>query len=620
MKKKNERNYNILIIIGVYLIMVTFFALFNNKEQDMANIIIGGIFFVIVGIIFAVAYFRNLRPANKTTEQLNKAVRKIEDDFKANNSQLLWESYVKNEEKLFAENSLLQKWYDEYIDESMRLNDMSGGFSCDIEDYINMEIFDMIYARHITGLIPGTMTGLGILGTFVGLTIGLKSFHTGSSEEIQNSIIPLMDGIKVAFYTSIYGMIFSLVFNFVYKAEITRAEKSVSRFLSAYRKYVRPDAEHNNISTSMQYQQRITASIGEEFIRTLSENLTKSLQQIMTPQFERMNRTIEDFAKVASRTQTDGMEVIVNHFVDNMNSSLGEKFTDLAEILENTFEMQNANNEKMKTITEDLCHLSERIITINDASADIVKKFSDYTDKLDYLQQSINAGYKQVQKQMETNNTTIIRLKECAETLSLQITKLSEYQTNMDTRMQKMTELFDEFVSSSQSLTKEMKQEFNSYIENVREICKNDINSFCEITQKNLNILSDISKHLTDNMNISASNLNEAVEQLKKSLNISFTDTFTQFDRHLSEICQHLSGTILQIEDSTNSAGQFITTSYSDMEETIETFVSEMKNLISLQMSQQQNDTIHAEENNQDDTTNLLKSTKTVSLQKEVKN
>ena len=183
-----------------------------------------------------------------------------------------------------------------------------------------------------------------------------------------------------------------------------------------------------------------------------------------------------------------------------------------------------------------------------------------------------------------------------------------------------MTELFDEFVSSSQSLTKEMKQEFNSYIENVREICKNDINSFCEITQKNLNILSDISKHLTDNMNISASNLNEAVEQLKKSLNISFTDTFTQFDRHLSEICQHLSGTILQIEDSTNSAGQFITTSYSDMEETIETFVSEMKNLISLQMSQQQNDTIHAEENNQDDTTNLLKSTKTVSLQKEVKN
>ncbi len=64
------------------------------------------------------------------------------------------------------------------------------------------------------------MTGLGILGTFIGLTIGLQQFNTGSASEITNSISPLIQGIKVAFHTSIYGMVFSLIFSFVYKNKL----------------------------------------------------------------------------------------------------------------------------------------------------------------------------------------------------------------------------------------------------------------------------------------------------------------------------------------------------------------------------------------------------------------
>ena len=72
----------------------------------------------------------------------------------------------------------------------------------------------------ISEQIPGVMTGLGILGTFIGLTLGLSRFSLGSDIDtslMQTSISGLLEGIKTAFITSIFGVVYSLLFNFFYK-------------------------------------------------------------------------------------------------------------------------------------------------------------------------------------------------------------------------------------------------------------------------------------------------------------------------------------------------------------------------------------------------------------------
>lgn len=55
---------------------------------------------------------------------------------------------------------------------------------------------------------PGFLTSLGILGTFVGIIIGLYEF---SLEEIDRSIADLMAGLKTAFITSVIGLALSLL-------------------------------------------------------------------------------------------------------------------------------------------------------------------------------------------------------------------------------------------------------------------------------------------------------------------------------------------------------------------------------------------------------------------------
>lgn len=57
---------------------------------------------------------------------------------------------------------------------------------------------------------------LGVLGTFIGLTISLGSIDAGGSELVEN-VVGVLAGIDMAFYTSIAGMGFSLIMTVLIK-------------------------------------------------------------------------------------------------------------------------------------------------------------------------------------------------------------------------------------------------------------------------------------------------------------------------------------------------------------------------------------------------------------------
>ena len=57
----------------------------------------------------------------------------------------------------------------------------------------------------------GTLVGLGLLGTFLGLTCGIWGFESSNSEQIQSSIQSLLDGMGTAFSTSLLGMTLSII-------------------------------------------------------------------------------------------------------------------------------------------------------------------------------------------------------------------------------------------------------------------------------------------------------------------------------------------------------------------------------------------------------------------------
>lgn len=72
-----------------------------------------------------------------------------------------------------------------------------------------------------------SLVGLGLLGTFLGLTIGVASFDSSNVEHIQSSIQTLLAGMGTAFLTSLFGMSLSLIFIFFDKRWSNRLSKDL---------------------------------------------------------------------------------------------------------------------------------------------------------------------------------------------------------------------------------------------------------------------------------------------------------------------------------------------------------------------------------------------------------
>ena len=68
---------------------------------------------------------------------------------------------------------------------------------------------------------PGILTGLGVLGTFVGLQIGIGGLDLDLTnvkpEDLSGKITPLINGCSTAFATSVWGVVCSLLFTVIEK-------------------------------------------------------------------------------------------------------------------------------------------------------------------------------------------------------------------------------------------------------------------------------------------------------------------------------------------------------------------------------------------------------------------
>lgn len=124
--------------------------------------------------------------------------------------------------------------------EKARRQSRSGVVVTELDELVNE---DFLAARRWQGLmyqIPGTLTGLGILGTFIGLIVGIRSLQFETMPAALDSIQRLLSGVTTAFYTSIAGVILSILFNILYKSLWNVLMRELGIFQEEFKWYVIP--------------------------------------------------------------------------------------------------------------------------------------------------------------------------------------------------------------------------------------------------------------------------------------------------------------------------------------------------------------------------------------------
>lgn len=236
----------------------------------------------------------------------------------------------------------------------------------DIEDYVNENEVDGIIRKRLIELIPDVLTSLGILGTFIGLVVGLKNFEPSNYEAMTSSVSSLVDGIKVAFLTSIYGLSLSLVFGYGTKVAYSDLMESLRTFLDRFHHFVIPSAEAETRNLMVNYQGEQTEAMGK-MTEQFSEHLANSFERVITPSFRKMNQSMDILTETMAKGQEELLKGLLDDFLLKMRASFQLQFDNFNQALEDLTKAQKSVTDNTKTLYRDMAQ--EMRVTFDAESA-----------------------------------------------------------------------------------------------------------------------------------------------------------------------------------------------------------------------------------------------------------
>lgn len=259
------------------------------------------------------------------------------------------------------------------------------GLSCDVEDYINDETTLRDFAHfQLSEVIPGILTSLGILGTFIGLMRGLGHLDLSSANKTVTSIHVMISGMTFAYGTSIAGLVCSLVFNILFRSAQGSATGAMDDFNQAFTEVVmqRPLDEQVRQTCYMEDQAAFLAHAFSEVNLRLESGIGTAIDRNFAPIAQSMNQ----FILSETQSQLEGLNHVVNSFVDQMNGALGGQFVQLGRTLSQINQQQAVSQESLSATMTAADTILASIQRTGEVTQAVIDRFDGYIGELSRAQ------------------------------------------------------------------------------------------------------------------------------------------------------------------------------------------------------------------------------------------
>ena len=327
-----------------------------------------------IAVVTLIGFFKCLIPLWRNTIALRRAISRLQDNAGKPLEKPVWQ------ESRFVGKRLKNSWL-RFLQNAEQLD--RRGLPTNVEDYINDDT-----VTHGPGnaglaeLIPNLLTSLGILGTFMGLSRGLSSLNFSDSTQLIQGIPDLLGGMRFAFGTSVAGISCSLVFNMINRISQGSSYRAIDDFVTSFTQLAMSRPLDNDVQLICQNQDRnfMLQGINDTLVDRLADNVGRSISRAMAPVSESMDR----FIVGATRNQIEGVNHIVSRFLVEMDRSMGNQFTSLAQTMS---ALEQAQVQAARRTAENLS-VAEGIIR----NAQSLQEVTDRAlDKFDAYMQGINA-------------------------------------------------------------------------------------------------------------------------------------------------------------------------------------------------------------------------------------
>jgi hypothetical protein len=225
-------------------------------------------------------------------------------------------------------------------------------------------LFQKKYAERNIPSYPAFFTTLGILGTFLGISYGLWFFDPSN---VEKSFPALLSGLKTAFWASLLGISFALIFK-------------VRDIYANSHKKVGEAGTQVTIRDLLLALNSIQVSLaGREDSSLISQ--MKLMRQDQSDQLGQLRISMDTFmkgmAEHGSETLVEALKNLIQDFDSKINAQLGESFHQLNDALGKVLVWQEAYQGQMagmlelqKEATALLAPISEGFVALSERSMD----------------------------------------------------------------------------------------------------------------------------------------------------------------------------------------------------------------------------------------------------------
>ena len=321
----------------------------------------------------------------------------------------------------------------------------------------------LVANRRIVEYFPTFVSTLGVLGTFYGITIGLLSFDTGNLDQ---SIPGLLDGLKTAFFTSLAGMIGSMILSgFISKkqdendggvSDINQAAGTICQAVQQMSELNKQTIEQlaNQMVEQEKDRKAFYRSMGDvmDNIKESQTAIAETLASINSSQASPASAI--DSLVILQRSQESSLDSI-KEASEGMVSSIGN--------LEEATSSQTSSLVAIAKSSEEIAQFTHHTGEILDVVSGMANSQEEINEQVQKLKSILDAEVDQIEKSMQKTNDLLERkfdeftelLKKSNTEALVEVMKrvTEEFQKQMNTLINKLIqENFDQLNKSVEKL------------------------------------------------------------------------------------------------------------------------------------------------------------------------
>lgn len=433
--------------------------------------------------------------------------------------------------------------------------------------------------------VPGFLTAIGVIGTFMGLQLGLADLNISGNVDVnqmKDGVAGVINGAKVAFMTSVWGVALSVLFNFSEKGieqfirrRIGQLQSKIDNIFPRLSAEAQLQRIANDSHESRESLQGLAEKIGEKMQESLvhatqgiQDGLEASLNKIMAPAINKLVEETSDGNQKAlesvltsfmdgfgqqgeqQRAAMDKASQNVNDTLENMGRAM-EAFVNKMEVA------QDASSQREQELISNISVQVSELVEQGNEQKRMLTDFvqSQLTNMSDEFEKREQAASKREQKLASSIESTIAQL---VEDISSQSKVLSDFS---NTQISGLTSTFEE----REKRTEQMEKERNEIFVAQTEAMKSGTEQMMEQIQVNLESHNSASTQILDqgrllqtsiDSSVTASNRSsESMLESAKELKNAAGD-MKVFGSHIRDAGNKLAGAVTQAVESTKDLAQ----------------------------------------------------------------